>query len=61
MDYVNIRLSPVCPFCLGKKDQGLIACWPCYRGHALRYCPPAAEAKLADFEAQLRRNREEVP
>lgn len=57
MDYLNVRLSPVCPLCLGKKEQGLIACWPCYRKHDLRSCPPAIEAKLAGYEADLVANR----
>lgn len=36
MDYPNIRRSDVCPFCLGHKARGLIACWPCYREEGLR-------------------------
>ena len=25
------RASFTCPFCLGPKNQGLVACWPCFR------------------------------
>lgn len=33
MDYQRIRNDNVCPFCLGPKGNGLIACWPCHREH----------------------------
>lgn len=36
IDHPNIRNWTKCPFCLGNKDQGLVACWPCYRKHDLR-------------------------
>ena len=60
MDRPNIRLSTICPLCCKAKDQGLLACWPCFRASGLRYCPPAVEAKLDEYEAQLVRNRKET-
>jgi hypothetical protein len=35
-DYPAIRRDTTCPICRKPKDHGLVACWPCYRGHGLR-------------------------
>ena len=32
-DHPLIRKGTLCPLCLGHKNEGLIACWPCYRRH----------------------------
>lgn len=37
MDHPLLRASLVCPFCHGAKDTGLVACWPCYRKHDMKF------------------------
>ena len=37
MDYPRVRASNVCPLCIRRKDQGLIACWYCYHLYGLGY------------------------
>lgn len=44
------RAGWTCPICLGSKDAGLVACWPCFRTSGLKQCDPKAEAKVAEFE-----------
>ena len=52
-DNPRTRKQMVCPFCLGRKDVGLVACWPCFKSSGLKDGSTAAEAKLAKFEAAL--------
>jgi hypothetical protein len=33
VDNPHVRRDVICPLCLGDKDDGLVACWPCYRKH----------------------------
>ena len=53
IDNPRVRQQHVCPLCHGSKDHGLVACWPCYRGHAMKYGNAEAEEIIADFEAAL--------
>ncbi len=36
IDHPYIRAQTVCSLCKGKKDTGLVICWPCYRRHDMR-------------------------
>jgi hypothetical protein len=52
-DYPHVRASEVCPLCYGHKDQGLIACWPCYHTQGLRYGNNEAEELMKQTESRL--------
>ena len=53
MDYPHIRQTKMCPICKGEKDQGLVACWSCYRVHGLKWGNAAAERIIARCEVEL--------
>lgn len=53
LDYLHVRASDVCPLCRRHKDQGLIACWPCYYARGLRYGNEEAERLIEQIEASL--------
>ena len=53
LDYPHVRASAVCPLCLGHKDQGLIACWPCYHRRGMRYGNNEVEEVLKQTEIRL--------
>ena len=53
LDYLHVRVSDVCPLCRRYKDQGLIACWPCYHTRGLRYGNNEAEELLKQTESGL--------
>ena len=55
LDYPHVRASDVCPLCRRHKDQGLIACWPCYHARGMRYGDNEAEELLKQAEARLYR------
>ena len=44
----------VCPLCQGRKEAGLVACWPCYRAWDLRDGNVGAELLIEWAEAELR-------
>ena len=46
IDNENVRASNYCPLCNGRKEVGLVACWPCYRSYNLRQGNPWAEEKI---------------
>ena len=52
-DNPHVRSDFTCPFCLGDKDDGLIACWPCYRKHLQGSINPEAERIIATRERVL--------
>jgi hypothetical protein len=52
-DNPRVRAGFTCPICYGPKDQGLVACWPCFRSSRLRYGDPKAEQTISDFESFL--------
>jgi hypothetical protein len=53
-DYPNIRADSACPFCHRPKDNGGIACWPCFRAEGLRYdTSPDQRTILDSREAKL--------
>lgn len=53
-NHSRIRGSKICPLCNGFKGEGLVACWPCYHTHRLRYGDNAeAEAKLDRADDEL--------
>jgi hypothetical protein len=49
-DNPRVRRGFTCPICYGPKDQGLVACWYCFRTSGLKQCDPDAEATVAAFE-----------
>lgn len=53
IDNPHVRDSLVCPLCHANKNPGLIACWPCYRSHGMKYGNPQAERIVAAAEATL--------
>jgi hypothetical protein len=53
LDNPRTRRGFTCPLCYGPKDQGLVACWHCFRTSGLRYGRPEAEDTISDFEAFL--------
>lgn len=53
LDYPHVRASDVCPLCQRHKDQGLIACWPCYHARGLRYGDEEAERLITQTESRL--------
>lgn len=50
IDNYRVRNQNTCPFCMGSKDLGTVACWPCYRSERLRYGNPEAETVISGFE-----------
>jgi hypothetical protein len=60
LDHPLTREGTECPICFGPKDQGLVACWPCYRKH-LKYGGKAGEKMLDDFERLLVRDQHRDP
>lgn len=52
IDYPRIRRDSTCPFCTRTKDQGLIACWPCFRRENLRQGETAAQAFALETREQ---------
>ena len=52
LDYPHVRASHVCPLCQRDKDQGLIACWPCYHARGLRYGNNEVEELLQQIESR---------
>jgi hypothetical protein len=54
MDYPHVRSSTACPLCQGRKEVGLVVCWPCYRARCLRDGNAEAEAMIERAEAGLR-------
>jgi hypothetical protein len=54
MDYPHIRASTACPLCQGRKEVGLVVCWPCYRAWGLRDGNAEAESMIERAEAKLR-------
>lgn len=54
LDNPRTRANYTCPFCFGSKDQGLLACWRCFKTSGLRNGNPQAEQTLACFEAFLK-------
>lgn len=59
IDHELTRRQTDCPFCKGFKDQGLVACWPCFRSSGLKYGKESAEAVLDEFEDMLIRREDE--
>ncbi len=53
LDHPRVRASLTCPLCDSAKDQGLVACWPCYRTSELGYGNPDAERLIDDVEREL--------
>jgi hypothetical protein len=53
MDYPHVRSSTACPLCQGRKEVGLVACWPCYRARGMRDGNAEAEAMIERAEAGL--------
>lgn len=53
LDYPYVRASDVCPLCRRHKDQGLIACWPCYHARGMRYGNNEVEELLKQAESGL--------
>jgi hypothetical protein len=53
MDHPLVRKSHTCPLCLGPKDTGLVACWPCFREHDMRNGSQAADDTLDAREGYL--------
>lgn len=49
IDNPRTRAGWTCPLCLGSKDAGLVACWPCFRTE-LKRGNPEAEATVSAFE-----------
>jgi hypothetical protein len=35
-DYPKVRAHHICPVCNGQKDEGLIACWTCFRNCGIK-------------------------
>jgi hypothetical protein len=54
MDYPHVRSSTACPLCRGRKEAGLVACWPCYRTSGLRDGNARTESIIERAEAELR-------
>ena len=52
-DYPLIRAWFDCPLCGGGKDQGLLACWPCYRAFDLKNGDSEVKNILSEKESQL--------
>lgn len=52
IDHPLIRRSCECPLCGGKKDVGLVACWPCYRA-VLKPGLAWGEKRLDQVETRL--------
>lgn len=40
--------------CQGRKEAGLVACWPCYRARGLRDGSAEAESMIERAEVKLR-------
>lgn len=53
IDNQYVRASKVCPLCYGVKSIGIVACWPCYRSHDLKYGNEAAEATITAANTAL--------
>lgn len=53
IDNPHVRNARLCPLCDGDKAQGLVACWPCYNTHGLRYGNAIAESRIAARERHL--------
>lgn len=49
-DHPHLRATLVCPLCHGAKDQGLIACWTCYRRFNFRTGLAPAIARILEDE-----------
>ncbi|MGH9761249.1 MAG: hypothetical protein ACREDR_33635, partial [Blastocatellia bacterium] len=43
LDMPNLRSSLECPLCKEPKDEGLLACWTCYKKYGLQYGNPVIE------------------
>jgi hypothetical protein len=53
LDNPRTRKGFTCPICYGPKDQGLVACWYCFKHCGLKDGMPHAEKLVSDFEAFL--------
>lgn len=52
-DYPEVRDGYVCPLCRGDKEQGLLACWACYKNCRMRDGNAEAERLIARAEADI--------
>jgi hypothetical protein len=52
-DFPLIRSGETCPVCSGRKDQGLVTCWDCYKRHDLRNGNSRIAKIIALREARL--------
>lgn len=57
VDNPLVRADVTCPLCLGRKAQGIVACWPCYRERNLRNGCRDAEDIIARREQYLANGR----
>lgn len=54
--YDNVRAHGTCPRCHGRKDKGLVLCWPCHhkeKGRNDGAYHPRTERAIASWDFQL--------
>lgn len=58
--YPLVRASRTCPLCNGRKDDGLIVCWTCYRSHDVRNGLTPSDAAIIGH-AEAASTRDDTP